>query len=158
MGLGQLRRYKNFLDLLGFIFQYLLNLFDFTWYISMTFSRVVWMVGNLLFFIYWFLDGVRSIKEVQKLSRPSWIYISIFTELIWFIYSFFYFLFFSIFIAIYVTNPITDVYKVNNGRHYQSQSNFWAHMGIMRWRSIFEDIDRLPTLWFTTQLTYINNN
>ena len=81
------------------------------------------------FFIYWFLDGVRSIKEVQKLSRPSWIYI-------------------SIFIAIYVTNPITDVYKVNNRRHYQCQSNVWAHMGIMRQRSVFEDIDQLPITGF----------
>ena len=82
----------------------------------MTFSRIVWMVDNLLFFVYWFLDWVRSIKEVQKLSR------------------------------------------VNNGRCYQSQSNVSAHMGIMRRRSIFEDIDQLPTIWCTTQLTYINCN
>ena len=33
----------------------------------MTFSRLVWMVDNLLFFAYWFLDEVRSIKEVKKL-------------------------------------------------------------------------------------------
>ena len=97
------------------------------------------------FFIYWFLDGVRSIKEVQKLSRPSWFYISIFTQPIWFIYSCF--SFFSVFITIYVSNPVTDVYKVNNGRHYLCQSNVWAHMGIMRQRSIFEDIDQLLGYW-----------
>ena len=124
----------------------------------MTFYRVVWIVGNLLFFVYWFLDEVRSIKEEQNLSRPSWIYNSIFTQPIWFIYSCF-FLFFNflfLFLLQYVTNPITDVYKANKGRHYQSQSNVWADMGIMRWRSIFEDIDQLPTIWFTTELTYIN--
>ena len=51
----------------------------------MTFSRLVWMVDNLLFFAYWFLDEVRSIKEVQKTSGPFWIYISIFTRPIRFI-------------------------------------------------------------------------
>ena len=46
----------------------------------MTFCRLVGIVENLLFFIYWFLDKVTSIKEVQKTSRPFWIYISIFTK------------------------------------------------------------------------------
>ena len=31
------------------------------------------------------------------------------------------------------------MFEVNNGRHYKCQSNVWAHMGIMRQRSIFED-------------------
>ena len=70
------------------------------------------MVGNLLFFVYWILDEVRSIKEVQKTSRSFWIDISIFTQPIWFIHVFqsrFY-------CNIYdVTNPIIDVYEVNNG-------------------------------------------
>ena len=107
----------------------------------MTFSRLVQMVDNLLFFVYWFLDGVRSIKEVQKTSRPFWIYISIFTQCIWFILIN---LFFNFYCNVYnVTNPKIDVYKVNNGRQYQCQSNVWSHMGIMRWRSIFKDIDQL---------------
>ena len=129
--------------------------FVFAWYISITFSRLVRMVGNLLFFVYWFLDEVRSIKQVQKTSRPFWIYISIFTKPIWFIHVF---LFFNFYCNIYVTNPTIDVYEVNNGRHYQCQSNVWAHMGIMRRRSIFEDINRLTIIWFTTRLTYINRN
>ena len=104
--------------------------FVFTWYISMTFSRLVRMVGNLLFFFdYWFLDEVSSIKEVQKTSRLFWIYISIFTQQTWFIHVF---LFFNFYYNIYVTDPIIDAYEVNNGRHYQCQSSVWAHMGIMR--------------------------
>ena len=106
----------------------------------MTFSRLARIVGNLLFFVYWFLDEVRSIKEVQKTSKPFWIYLSIFTQPIWFILVF---LFFNFHCNTYVTNPIIDVYKVNNGRHYQCQSNVWADMGIMRWRSIFKDINQL---------------
>ena len=89
--------------------------FVFTWYISMTFSRFVWMVGNLLFFVYWFSDGVRSTKEVQKPSRPFWIYISMFTEPIWFILDF---LFLNFYYNIYFTNTIIHVYEVNNGEHY----------------------------------------
>ena len=81
------------------------------------------------FFVYWFLDEVRSIKEAQKTSGPFWIYISIFTQPIWFIHVS---LFFNFYCNIYnVTNPIIDVYEVNNGRHYQSQINVW------------EDINRL---------------
>ena len=102
----------------------------------MTFSRLVRMVGNLLFFVYWFLDEVRSINEVQKSSRP-WVYISIFTQPIWFIHVF---LFFNFYCNIHnVTNPN----RCLRG-HQQCQSNAWAHMGIMRRRSIFEDINRLP--------------
>ena len=110
----------------------------------MTFPRLVQMVGNLLFFVYWFLDEVRSIKEAQKTSGPFWIYISIFTQPIWFIHVS---LFFNFYCNIYnVTNPIIDVYEVNNGRHYQCQINVW------------EDINRLTIVWFTTRLTYINGN
>ena len=36
-----------------------------------------------------------------------------------------------------------DVYEANNGRHYQCQSDVWAHMDIMRQSSIFNDIDQL---------------
>ena len=108
------------------------------------------------FFVYWFLDEVRSIKKVQKTSRLFWIYISIYTHPIWFIHVF---LFFNFYCNIYnVTNPIIDVYQVNNGKHYQCQKNVLAHTGIMRRRSIFEDINRLSILWFTTLLTYINRN
>ena len=49
-------------------------------------------------------------------------------------------------------------YKVNDRRHYQCESNILTHVGIMRRRSIFEDIDRLTIIWFTTRLTYINRN
>ena len=92
-------------------------------------------------FVYWFIDEVRSIKEVQKASGPFWIYILIFTQPIWFIHVF---LLFSIYCNIYnVTNLIKDVYEVNNGRQYQFKSNFWTHMNIMRRRSIFKDINRL---------------
>ena len=42
--------------------------------------------------------------------------------------------------------------------YYQFQSNVWAHMGIMRRRLIFEDINQLTIIWFTTRLTYINRN
>ena len=112
------------------------------------------MVGNLLFFVYWILDEVRSIKEVQKTSRSFWIYISIFTQPIWFIHVF---QFFSFYCNIYnVTNPIIDVYEVNNGRHYHCQSNVRAYMNIMRRRSIFKNINGLTMIWFTTRLTYIN--
>ena len=108
------------------------------------------------FFVYWFLDEVRSIKKVQKTSRLFWIYISIYTHPIWLIHVF---LFFNFYCNIYnVTNPIIDVYQVNNGKHYQCQKNVLAHTGIMRRRSIFEDINRLSILWFTTLLTYINRN
>ena len=130
--------------------------FIFTLYISMTFSRFVRMIGNLLFFVSWFLDEVRFIKEVQKASRPFWIYILIFTQPIWFIHVF---LLFSIYCNIYnVTNLIKDVYEVNNGRQYQFKSNFWTHMNIMRRRSIFKDINRLTIIQFTTWLTYIKSN
>ena len=112
--------------------------------------------SNLLFFVYWFLDGVRSIKEVQKPSRPFWIYISIFNQPIWFILVFLFFIFYC---NIYnVTNLKIDVYEVNNRRHHQCQSNLWAHMIIMRRRSNFEHIDRLTIIWITTRLTYINCN
>ena len=120
----------------------------------MTFSRLVRMVGNLLFFVYWFLDEVRFIKEVKKSSRPFWTYIPIFNQpiLIYSRFSIFHFFFFC---NIYnVTNPIIDVYKVNNGRHYQCQSKVWAHMGIMRRRWMLKDINRQTIIWFTTQLTY----
>ena len=40
------------------------------------------------FFFYWFLDGVTFINELQKPSRTFWIYISIFTQPIWFILVF----------------------------------------------------------------------
>ena len=130
--------------------------FVFTWYISMTFSRIIRMVGNLLFFIYWFLDEVRSIKEVQKTSRPFRIYISIFTQHTSFIHVF---LFFNFYCNICNgTNPIIDVYEVNNRRHYQCLINVWAHMGIMRQRSIFKNINRLTIIWLTTRLSYINHN
>ena len=46
-----------------------------------------------------------------------------------------------------ITENITNVKK-----------NVLAHTGIMRRRSIFEDINRLSILWFTTLLTYINRN
>ena len=36
-----------------------------------------------------------------------------------------------------------DIYELNNRRHCQCQSNVWAHMVIMRQRSVFEDINRL---------------
>ena len=130
--------------------------FIFTLYISMTFSRFVRMIGNLLFFVSWFLDEVRFIKEVQKTSRPFWIYISIFTQPIWFIH---FFLFFDFYCNIHnITNPIIDVYEVNNRRNYQCQSYVWTHMGIMRQKSIFKDINRLTIIWFTTRLTFINRN
>ena len=80
----------------------------------MTFSRLVRMIGNLPFLVYWFLDEARSIKEVQKTSRPFRIYILIFTQSVWFILIF---LFFYFYCNIYVIKPIIDVYKVNNGRH-----------------------------------------
>ena len=35
---------------------------------------------QLTFFVYWFLDGFRFIKELQKPFRTFWIYISIFTQ------------------------------------------------------------------------------
>ena len=82
----------------------------------MTFPRLVWMVDNLLFYVYWLLDGVRSIKEVQKPFTPFWIYISIY--LVNPIFSLF-----LIFTVIYVTNPIIDVCEVDDKRHYQCQSN-----------------------------------
>ena len=108
------------------------------------------------FFLLLVFRWVRSIKEVQKTSRPFWIYISIFTQPIWFILVF---LFFNFYFNIYnVTNTKIDVYEVNDRRHYQCQSNVWAHMAIMQRKSIFEDIDRLPITWFTTRLTYINRN
>ena len=94
-------------------------------------------------FVYWFFDEFRSIKEVQKASRPFWIYILMFTQPIWFIHVF---LLFSIYCNIYVTNLIKDVYEVNNGRQYQFKSNFWTHMNIMRRRSIFKDINRLTII------------
>ena len=111
---------------------------------------------QLTFFVYWFLDEVRSIKEVQKTSRPFRIYISIFTQHTSFIHVF---LFFNFYCNICNgTNPIIDVYEVNNRRHYQCLINVWAHMGIMRQRSIFKDINRLTIIWLTTRLSYINHN
>ena len=97
--------------------------------------------ATYFFLASWFLDEVRSVKEVQKTSRHFIIYPSILD-----LFTFFYF---SIFITIYVTKPIIDVYEVNNGRHHQCQSGVWAHMGIMRRRSIFEDTNRLTIIWFT---------
>ena len=122
------------------------------------FPRLVRRVGNLLFFFYSFLDGVRFINEVQEPFRPFWIYISIFTQTIvfWFIIVF---LFFSIFIAIYIilrTRYFTN--EVNNGSHYQCQSNVWACVGIIRRRSVFENIYLLSKIWFNTYSTYINHN
>ena len=70
------------------------------------FPKIVWMVGNLLFFVYCFLDGVRFIVEVQKPFRTFGIYISIFTQPIWFILLF---LFFNFYCNIHtLTNPIID--------------------------------------------------
>ena len=70
------------------------------------FPEIVWMVGNLLFFVYCFLDGVRFIVEVQKPFRTFGIYISIFTQPIWFILLF---LFFNFYWNIHtLTNPIID--------------------------------------------------
>ena len=61
----------------------------------MTFSKLVRMVGNIVFFVNWFLDGVRSIKEVQKPSG----------------------LFFNFYCSIYnAANPIINAYKVNSRR------------------------------------------
>ena len=71
--------------------------------------------ATYFFFVYWFSDGVRSTKEVQKPSRPFWIYISMFTEPIWFILVF---LFLNFYYNIYFTNTIIHVYEVNNGEHY----------------------------------------
>ena len=59
------------------------------------------------------------------------------------------FLFFNFYCNIYVTDPIIDVCEVNNRRHYQCQSHVLAHTGIMRLRSIFEDINRLTIIWLT---------
>ena len=70
------------------------------------FPKIVWMVVNLLFFVYCFLDRVRFIVEVQKPFRTFGIYISIFTQPIWFILLF---LFFNFYWNIYtLTNPIID--------------------------------------------------
>ena len=74
----------------------------------MTFSRFAQMVGKILFFVYLFLNGVRSIKEVRKPSRTFWIYISIFTQPICFILVF---LFFKFYCNIYVTNPLIDLMR-----------------------------------------------
>ena len=126
----------NWSIILNFI-EILYALFFLPWYISITFFRLVQIFGNPRFLVYWLLDGVRSIKEVQRPSRLYWIYVSIFTQPIWFILVF---LFHNFCCNIHnVTNAIIDVYEVNNGRHYQCQSNVWAGMGIMRRRSIFED-------------------
>ena len=46
------------------------GLFNWSITVYLIFSRLVRMVGKLLFFVYWFLDKVRFIKEVQKTSRP----------------------------------------------------------------------------------------
>ena len=70
------------------------------------FPKIVWMVGNRLFFVYYFLDGVRFIVEVQKPFRTFGIYISIFTQPIWFILLF---LFFNFYWNIHtLTNTIID--------------------------------------------------
>ena len=80
-----------------------------------------WLFPDLSGWLATYFFSCTGFSRYKKPSRPFWVYISIFTQPIWFILVF---LFFNFHCNICnVTNPIIDVSKVNNGRHYQWQTN-----------------------------------
>ena len=83
-------------------------------YISMIFLRFFLMVGNLLFFVYWLLDGIKFINEVQKSFRLSCVTFRYLPSYLIYCRLFFSFFFFYFYCSIYnFTNPRVDVYEAN---------------------------------------------